>query len=309
MSGYEAESIDVWKRYGERWALRGINFKVGKGEFVSVMGPNGSGKSTLAKIMATVEVPTKGSITIEGRDVVSEAGEVRRLVSFLPEEEALSDLLTGMENLCFFGRLMGMKPDEVRSRAKEIAEELGLLDHLEKRVKNYSKGMKRKLSLLIAMLPGRPVVILDEPTSGLDPVARRDLLGILFRRRGSSTLLMNTHIGEDAEATGRVILMSEGRILAWGKPEELKNRFVKGKVLHVKVPIRLKGLEEWLKRASVHNAVTVTDEGYKIYVDDMGFKEEIAKKAESLGVRVDMIEAPPSLEDAYTMAVMGYEAR
>ncbi len=160
MGGFEVEFVDVWKRYGDRWALRGIDLKVEKGEFVSLMGPNGSGKSTLAKITATVEVPTKGSVIVEGRDVVSEADEVRKLISFLPEEEALSGLLTGMENLYFFGRLMGLKPEEIRARAKVLAEELGILDHLGEKVKNYSKGMKRKLSLIATMLPDRPLVIL-----------------------------------------------------------------------------------------------------------------------------------------------------
>ncbi|MCD6511668.1 MAG: ABC transporter ATP-binding protein [Thaumarchaeota archaeon] len=306
MGGFEVEFVDVWKRYGDRWALRGIDLKVEKGEFVSLMGPNGSGKSTLAKITATVEVPTKGSVIVEGRDVVSEADEVRKLISFLPEEEALSGLLTGMENLYFFGRLMGLKPEEIRARAKELAEELGILDHLGEKVKNYSKGMKRKLSLIATMLPDRPLVILDEPTSGLDPITRRELLGILFKRAGGSTLLMNTHIGEDAEASGRVVLMSKGRILASGRPEELKSRFVRGKVLNVRVPVRLKELEERLKRASVRNAITVTDEGYRVYVDE-GFKDVVAKEMESLGVKAEVTEVPPSLEDAYTIAVMGHE--
>lgn len=168
----EVRVENLGKRYGGFWALRDINLAI-KEEFFAIMGPNGSGKSTLAKIIATVERPTTGVVYVSGYNALTHTKEVRERISYLPEEDTLSDLLTGMENILFFSRLMGLGASEAKSRAKELLEEFGLAEDANKKVGKYSKGMKRKLAVLIALIVDKPVIILDEPTSGLDPIMRR----------------------------------------------------------------------------------------------------------------------------------------
>lgn len=138
---------------------------------------------------------------------------------------------------------------------------------------------------------------------------RRELIGLLLKRARGATLIMNTHIGEDAEAAGRIAFIYRGRVIAVGSPEELKNRFIRGRVLHIKISARLKEFENYLKEISLGGALTITDEGYRIYVEDISVEAEILRASESLGLRAHIAEDRPSLEDAYTVAVMNYEAK
>jgi len=304
----EVEVEDVWKTYGQGWVLQSINLTVERGEFLAVMGPNGSGKSTLAKILATVEVPTRGRVSIRGCDTISDSKGAREWLSYLPEEHALSKYLTGMENILFFGRLYGLGKGEIVARARELLEEFGLREHAGKQVGRYSKGMRQKLSTIIALLPQKPIMILDEPAAGLDPLARRELLSLLLKRVEGSTILMNTHVGEDAEIAGRVVFLSRGRIVAAGRPDELRQRFVKGEVLHVKLPVKSDKLEGLLKSISTGSLLRVTGEGYRVYVGDADeAAKEISEKSRELGLKVSIVREEPSLEDAYVFAVGGYD--
>lgn len=304
----EVKTEDLGKNYGGKWVLDGVNLSVNRGEVFALMGPNGSGKSTLMKILSTIVKPSRGDAFIRGFSVTREADQVKRQISFLPEEDALTEILTGMENIEFFGKLMGLTSKEIKDRAKELLEEFNLSEHAKKKVGHYSKGMRRKLSIIIALLGENPVLLFDEPTSGLDPIARRELLGLMLRRLGDKTLIMNTHIGQDAEIARKVAFIHRGKIVAIGHPENLKKKYVRGTILHIKIPYKSNQLEDYLKQISHSGAITITDEGYRICVENADAKSEISKKSSSLGLNVKIVEEEPSLEDAFTIAVMKYEA-
>jgi ABC-2 type transport system ATP-binding protein len=248
-----------------------------------------------------VDVGPDVEVVVSGR-----TGRVREVINYLPEEPPLSPYLTGMENILFFARLYGLPESEARSRGLELAEKLGIRDAVNKRVSRYSRGMRQKLAVAVTLLAPKPIYILDEPTTGLDPIARRELLGLLVEEAGESTILFNTHIGQDAEAAERVAFLSGGRVIAVGSPRELKSRFVEGIVVQVKIPFRSRRFEEELRKISVGGVVTVTAEGYRVYVEDEGAVDRVRMVGEGLGLDVKAYVGEPSLEDAYNIAVRRY---
>ncbi|HDI52642.1 MAG TPA: ABC transporter ATP-binding protein, partial [Candidatus Bathyarchaeota archaeon] len=243
---YAVEAEDVSKRYGDVIAVDGVSLTVDRDMLYAIMGPNGSGKSTLLSMIATVNRPSGGVIRVMGHDVVGETDEVRRLINYIPEFNFSSQHLTGLENLVFYAALLGIPRSEARDIAQELLRRVGLNEAANRLVSTYSRGMRRRLELATAFLGDRPLIILDEPSGGLDPSMRRVVMGWLLEevRERDRTILLATHIGEDAEAADRVAFMKDGRIVAEGHPEELKRRYIRESIIDVKLAVKgLKALE------------------------------------------------------------------
>jgi len=213
------------KRYGSRTALEDVDLVVEKPMTCSLLGPNGAGKSTLLSILAGVLKPTSGVVLVEGFE--PRDPRVKGLVGYMPQDYGLYTRLSGWDNIAFYARLHGTPLSEARARATELADLLGLRDYLREAVGKYSGGMKRKLSLIIALLHDPEVLLLDEPTTGLDPGARRDVWNILEKlRREGKTVVLATHYAEEADKmSDRVAIMNRGRIIADGPPQELKEKY------------------------------------------------------------------------------------
>jgi len=209
-------------------ALNGISFHVEEGEIFGLIGPNGAGKTTTLRIIATVLLPTSGRVEVFGHDVVKEAEEVRRLISYLPEDAGAYRNLTGREYIEFIANLYTSDKDMVKEMV-DLAEEIcGLGDRLSDKIKTYSKGMKRRLLLAKTFMVKPRLAIVDEPTSGLDVIHAVYVRRLIkeFARKHRITILLSSHNMLEVEyLCDRVALINKGSIIEEGKPEELKEKY------------------------------------------------------------------------------------
>jgi ABC-2 type transport system ATP-binding protein len=220
------EVQNLTHRYGSRLALSGVTFAVGKGEIFGLLGPNGGGKSTLFRILSTMMVPTEGHAVLAGHDVVREPAAVRRHVGVVFQSQSLDKALTVEENLRAQGHLHGLHGAPLRERMDHAMEQLGLSDRRRDLVEMLSGGLRRRVEIAKALLHKPQVLLMDEASTGLDPAARRDLSNYVeaLRRRESVTILLTTHILEEADRCDRLVLLHQGKIVAEGTPAALRSR-------------------------------------------------------------------------------------
>lgn len=229
----EIECRGLSKDYGRFRAVDRLDLQVESGEIFGFLGPNGAGKTTTIKMLMGMLIPSGGAARIHGLDCNKDRVQVKRFVGYLPDNPTFHDYLRGEEILRFVGTMHGMSDAEVRTRATELLEQLGLADAASEYAVNYSAGMKRKLGLACAMIHRPPVFILDEPTNGLDPSAQRDVQNwILSSAKEGKTVFLSTHLLEMAEKLcTRVGIIHLGRLLAVGKPSDLKETLCQGGTL------------------------------------------------------------------------------
>lgn len=226
MSNREIVVDSLSKQYSEDvLAVDNISLKVESGQIYGFLGPNGAGKSTTIKILTSLALPTSGSATVGGYDVVSEADQVRRIMGVALQDIGLDSLMKSMELLTLQGQLFGAKRSQAESRAKELVELVGLTDAMDRRVGTYSGGMRRRLDLALALVHKPEVLFLDEPTTGLDPASRRDLwleVKRLNRDYGMTIFLTTQYLEEADELADIVAIINDGRIVKTGSPALLK---------------------------------------------------------------------------------------
>ena len=220
------EVQNLTHRYGSRVALSHINFSVRPGEIFGLLGPNGGGKSTLFRILSTMMVPTEGTAQLAGHDVQREAAEVRRHVGVVFQTQSLDKSLTVEENLRSQGHLHGLSGAGLRQRIEYAMQQLGLSDRRKDLVETLSGGLRRRVEIAKALLHRPQVLLMDEASTGLDPAARRDLSRHVenLRTNEGVTILLTTHILEEADRCDRLILLHQGNIVAQGTPDELRSR-------------------------------------------------------------------------------------
>lgn len=214
------------KRYGNgTTANDGIDLCVERGTIMSVLGHNGAGKTTMIRQITGELSPTSGSITVLGRDVISNPLEAKALMGVVPQDGELYPVLKPAEQMVHFGRLHGMSGEDARARAEELMLQLDLQPHRDKLNKHLSGGLQRKVLIATALIANPEVLVLDEPTTGLDPRSRREVWAMLRAlRHNGKTLLITTHYMDEAEALSDVITMvAAGSILARGTLEELRS--------------------------------------------------------------------------------------
>ena len=212
--------------YGDRPALKDVNFEVRPAEIFGLLGPNGSGKTTLFRILSTLMLPTSGRATIMGAEVNAAPNAVRRHIGVVFQAQSVDIKLSAAENLTHQGHLYGLYGKELKGRVREMLDHVALLDRANDKVETFSGGMQRRVELAKGLLHKPSVLLLDEPTTGLDPGARRDMwkyLDILRREQGV-TVLVTTHLMEEAERCDRLAILSLGKLVALGTPAELKSQ-------------------------------------------------------------------------------------
>jgi ABC-2 type transport system ATP-binding protein len=213
-------------RYGDRTALSNVTFEVRKGEIFGLLGPNGGGKSTLFRILSTMMVPTAGRALIAGHDVVRDSAAVRRQVGVVFQTQSLDKALTVEENLRAQGHLHGLRGAVLNERMERAMERLGLADRRRDLVETLSGGLRRRVEIAKALLHKPQVLLMDEASTGLDPAARRDLSRHIESLRSGDgvTILLTTHILEEAGRCDRLVLLHQGNMVAEGTPAELRAR-------------------------------------------------------------------------------------
>ncbi len=213
-------------RYGDRVALANVAFEVKKGEIFGLLGPNGGGKSTLFRILSTMMVPTEGRAVIAGHDVAREPAAVRRDVGVVFQSQSLDKALTVEENLRAQGHLHGLSGAELRDRMARAMDRLGIEDRRKDLVETLSGGLRRRVEIAKALLHRPQVLLMDEASTGLDPAARRDLSRHVetLRTDDGVTILLTTHILEEADRCDRLVLLHQGKIVVAGSPGELRSR-------------------------------------------------------------------------------------
>ncbi len=224
MSAVEASELVVVYKGGVK-ALDGFSLSVGKRELFALVGPNGAGKTTAMKVFTTLLRPTQGEAYVAGHNVLSEAGEVRRIIGYVPQNLSADDELTGMENLVLQGRLYGMNSPEARRRAKELLEMVGLVEAGNRVVGSYSGGMRRRLEIAMGLIHTPEILFLDEPTLGLDVQSRLLIWEHIKQLKNEEgvTIVFTTHYMDEADRLSeRVGIIDSGRVVALGSPSELK---------------------------------------------------------------------------------------
>ena len=216
---------DVVHRYGDRTALNGVSFDVRHAELFGLLGPNGSGKTTLFRILSTLMIPTGGHATIMGFDVARNPNDLRRQIGVVFQAQSIDVKLTAAENLWHQGHLYGLHGASLKSRITEMLGRVGLSDRANEKAETFSGGMQRRLELAKGLLHHPSVLLLDEPTTGLDPGARRDLWQYLaiLRDEERVTIIVTTHLMEEAERCDRLAILNEGKVVALGTPDDLKH--------------------------------------------------------------------------------------
>jgi len=222
----EAEGLT--KLYGEIRALDGLSFRVEEGEIYGLIGPNGAGKTTALRIVSTLILPNSGRVNVLGLDVVTRASEVRRLISYLPEEAGAYKNLSGREYLEFMAKFNRADKTDLKGMVADAAEISGLGERLKDKTKTYSKGMKRRLLVARALMTKPKLAVLDEPTGGLDVLHSYHVRGVIkgyVEKHGVTVLLSSHNMLEVEHLCDRVALVNKGRIVAEGSPTELKERY------------------------------------------------------------------------------------
>ncbi|MEM3464765.1 MAG: ATP-binding cassette domain-containing protein, partial [Candidatus Bathyarchaeia archaeon] len=213
----------VVKRFEDVTAVDDVSLYVAKGELFGLLGPNGAGKTTTVNILCGLIKPTSGVVVVGGYDVQKESGKVKELIGVCPQETAVYSYLTGIENIELFGNLHVLDKDTLKTRRDMLLEKMGLAQDAKRRVEKYSGGMKRRLSLILALIHNPQIIFLDEPTIGMDPQSRRavwDFMGEL--KKEGKTIFLTTHYMEEAEALcDRVGIIDHGKLIALDSPREL----------------------------------------------------------------------------------------
>lgn len=220
------EARGLGRDYGSVRALKALDLTVHRGEFFGFLGPNGAGKTTTIHLLATLLLPSRGSASVEGHDVVREPLTVRRRIGLVFQESTLDGALTVEQNLTFAARLYNLDGRSARRRIDELLELFDLSDRRRERVRALSGGMRRSLDVARGVLHRPALLFLDEPTLGLDPGHRRRTWEFLLRLRASEsmTFFLTTHYLEEVEGCDRVAILHRGELAALGTPAELQGK-------------------------------------------------------------------------------------
>ena len=221
-------------QYGQQRALEDVSFSVEAGELFGILGPNGCGKSTMFRVLATMQSQQSGSASVAGFDVTKDPQQVRRRIGVVFQSQSLDKYLTVEENLSSQGHLYGMSGAPLKARINAVLDKLKIADRRDSIVKTLSGGLKRRVEIAKALLHEPQILLMDEPTTGLDPVARLELWSYLddLRKQSGITIILTTHMLDEADRCDRLLLMHMGISVACGTPAELK-RSISGDVVEI----------------------------------------------------------------------------
>ncbi len=298
------EVLDLRKQYDPPkgvLAVDGVSFEIAEGEIFSLLGPNGAGKSTTISMLSCLLQPSGGDARVAGHSVVTEAQAVKEAIGVVPQDIALYPDMSARENLVFWGKMYGLRGDELTKRVDEVLELITLVDRQKDRVEKFSGGMKRRVNIGVALLHKPRVLYLDEPTVGIDPQSRRSILdGILALRDQGMTILYTTHyMAEAQELSDRVGIVDHGKMIAVGTNDELVE--IVGAEAHVVLSVDhyLEGMvERWGDVKGVTKAMIDEEQRAVLLVQDANeVLPRLFEAAAAAGARITEVNVTePNLE-------------
>lgn len=290
-------------------AVNGISFSVAKGEFFGFLGPNGAGKSTTIKILTTLLKKTSGTVTVAGYDIDSDASAVRKLIGVQSQDTTVDGDLTGRENLMLQGHFQQMSGEVLKNRVNELLKLVGLESAADKRARNYSGGMKKRLDLATALVHNPQLLFLDEPTTGLDPQSRNAIWAYLekINKEEGITIFLTTQYLEEADRLcKRLAIIDFGKIVTSGTPNQLKQEIGADSIR-----IAIENCERDKKRAkellkSLNGVSEVVDIGpeeecLNVFAEKAGpLVADIVRAFDSCDIRlISVTFSSPTLDDVF----------
>ena len=284
----------VGKQYErDRWALRDVSLRIERG-VLGLVGPNGAGKTTLLCILATVLAPTAGVVTWDGQNITRHPHAVRRMLGYMPQDFGVYPQLTAREFLAYVGELKGLEGALLHRRVEAVLETVHLSGDADRRLRNFSGGMIRRVGIAQALLNEPRLLVLDEPTAGLDPAERAHLRTALSSLGGERLVILSTHIMADVEvAATDLALLQHGRLVWSGTPDGLRAD-AEGQVWSLTVPV-----PELARLQAAHTicAARPRPDGVQVRLLAPAQPHPLA------------VPVPPTLEDAYLLFVDDNTAR
>ncbi|HVT42484.1 MAG TPA: ATP-binding cassette domain-containing protein [Acidimicrobiales bacterium] len=220
------EADGLAKRFGKVHALADLSLTLPPGQPTAILGPNGAGKTTFLRMVATLLEPDRGTLKVDGHDVVRDPMAVRRMIGLAGQSAAVEEMMTGRENLVMVARLYGQTAKAAKQSAQRILEQLDLVEAADRRVKTYSGGMRRRLDLGASLVGSPRLLLLDEPTTGLDPGSRNEVWDVVraMGAAGTDIVLTTQYLDEADHLAAHIVIIDGGRVIAQGTPGELKSR-------------------------------------------------------------------------------------
>jgi ABC-2 type transport system ATP-binding protein len=262
------QTFDITKKFGDFIAVDHINLEI-KDEVFGLLGPNGAGKTTLTRMLTTILVPTHGTATVAGADIIHQADKVRQRIGVVTQASTLDNELSAWENMDLYGKYFGVPKKQRQEKIKELLKVVELQDRARVLVGSYSGGMKRRLEIVRAMVHEPEVLLLDEPTTGLDPQARAAVLEYIQRIHEDHgiALLVTTHYLDEADKLcDRLAIVDHGKVVASGSPTELKRMVSGGDIVDANFSNLPEAALKALEKAEFVNGVKRRDSSLTILV-------------------------------------------
>lgn len=231
------EVKDLVKKYGGCVAVDNVNLFIDEGEIFGLLGPNGAGKSTLISVITSLLNANSGTVEIFGNNIKKNLKKVKKEIGLVPQSIAVYKNFTAYENVKLFGELYGLRGKILKGNIEEALEFVGLLEHKNKKVEEYSGGMQRRLNIACAIVHKPRLIIMDEPTVGIDPQSRNHILAAVKKlNKNGTTVIYTTHYMEEVETLcSKIAIMDKGKIIVEGTKEELKNMINDKRSLSIRV--------------------------------------------------------------------------
>ena len=301
---------ELTKRFGEFTAVDRVSFRIHPGEVFGWLGPNGAGKTTTIRMLLGLIRPTSGNLNVLGYDPVKQTKTMQAHVGYMSQLFTLYNDLTARENIRFYGKVYGLNRSALAQRQQEIVQMAGLEGREDMLTANLSGGWKQRLALGCAIVHNPRVVFLDEPTAGVDAISRREFWGLIYAMaKKGTTILVTTHYMDEAELCQRVGFINQGRLVAAGTPDELKQTHMRGQVLEIDTPETDRTVRV-LKEAQAQGRMPFDEValyGAQIHVvvpDAEGNRQPIRTLLEKENIPVTAIEwILPTLEDVFISTV------
>ncbi|URZ17383.1 ABC transporter ATP-binding protein [Clostridium felsineum] len=295
---------NITKRFNDKLVLDNISFEVKKGDIFGFIGPNGAGKSTLINIMTGLLTPNSGDIKLYGHSILKEPVEAKKLIGLVPQELALMETFSALDNLMYFGAFYGLHGKKLRQRIDEVLEVTGLSERKNDKVKKFSGGMKRRLNLAIAIIHNPEILIMDEPTVGVDPQSRNCIFEYIRKvnKEQNTTIIYTSHYMEEVELICKdIFILDSGKEVARGSKHEIKTLSNMNGTVQLKVDSFDDRFILSLQKIEGVRNVFLEDDVIKILVDEWKFqiKDLLDKVVEENKKIIDFKKNEASLEEVF----------